>query len=263
MDIHFLGTGEALTNPKRQNTCLFLAQGNDRLLIDCNSVVPSRLMEKQIDYTALEHIFLTHYHVDHIIGIVQLMKHLFIAAYLKKPEDQRRTAPMHFYGNADTLARAKELLRLFELLDGPKETFPRIFHELPMTPHDFKIGSLKLRSFPTDHANMPTLGLIAQTGNGPKMIYSADTVPHLPIYDYVSDGDILIHECNSMTLPKMWGHTTWPQLREHMKTINPGTLYLVHLPQMSDQEESQLREQLALDYGDRLVLSRDGDTITV
>ena len=270
MKIHFLGTGEAVPNIKRQNTCLFFQEGDDHILVDGHAHVSALLKADGFDYTQIEHVFITHYHIDHISGLLNLFEHIFVTNYLRSPENIRRTKTLNLYGNAKALEMARSLLRLFGHYDGDSSYFPVVSHELPMTDHEFMIGKLKINTFPAKHGHttvngpteMPVLGLAVTGKNGKKAIYSADTMPNQPVYDMAEAGDILIHECNSVTKLETPVHTSLHQLKQIMPSLKVDKLYLVHLPYISDEDETALEQSLNEEFDGRMVICKDRQIIS-
>lgn len=262
MRIHILGSSEAVPHAKRKNTCLYFEDGPNHLLVDGHALVSVSLSAKKIDYTQIEHVFLTHKHMDHVLGFLNLLEHIYLTTHYKSPVDMRKGKPINIYGNADVLGRAKELMRIFGHLDGGSVTFPRIFHELPMQAHDFTIGKMKIYSFPTNHGDTHVLGLAVQVQDDRKVVYSVDTIPHQPIYDLLQENDILIHECNNLEKPEVPVHTTLPQLKNLLPSIKAKHVYLVHLPEMDDAKEADLHAQLDASCHGRMSFCHDGQTIT-
>jgi len=75
MKIHFLGTGNGGTLDL-YNTCFVIENEKGNFLIDTGGSIEviRRLKEKNIDYRTLEHIFISHSHTDHILGLFWMFK---------------------------------------------------------------------------------------------------------------------------------------------------------------------------------------------
>ena len=67
--VTLLGTGTPF--PRRGQACasVFVEAGNDKFLLDCGSGAPQNFTSLEIPFTAVDKIFVTHHHVDHIGGI--------------------------------------------------------------------------------------------------------------------------------------------------------------------------------------------------
>lgn len=86
MKLTFLGTGNALVS-HIYNTCFVLDDGHDRLLVDAGggNGVLTQLDRAGIALGSLHHVFVTHAHTDHILGVIWVVR-LFIQRHLAGKE---------------------------------------------------------------------------------------------------------------------------------------------------------------------------------
>ena len=77
-----LGTGNALVT-RCYNTCFVMDNGRDKLLVDAGggNGVLSQLERAGIDGGEIHHIYVTHAHTDHILGVIWMVR-VFIQRYL-------------------------------------------------------------------------------------------------------------------------------------------------------------------------------------
>lgn len=75
MKLTMLGTGHAMVT-ECYNTCFVLREGNRCFLVDGGggNTILSRLKQAQIDWREIGDIFVTHRHVDHLLGIIWMMR---------------------------------------------------------------------------------------------------------------------------------------------------------------------------------------------
>lgn len=75
MEITMLGTGNALVT-ECYNTCFVLHEGAESFLVDGGggNGVLSQLKRAGLDWKNMRTIFVTHKHVDHILGIVWMVR---------------------------------------------------------------------------------------------------------------------------------------------------------------------------------------------
>lgn len=73
--IHMLGTGNAMVT-KCYNTCFAIENKNKYLLIDAGggNGILKQLKKANIAIESIEHIFVTHKHIDHILGVIWLIR---------------------------------------------------------------------------------------------------------------------------------------------------------------------------------------------
>src|SRR5262245_46390145 len=78
----FLGTGGAL-NPERYQPSILVEAGATRLLLDTGGGlgVVRRLMECEIDPSSVNHIFVSHRHLDHAGGLEALLLTMWLHAF--------------------------------------------------------------------------------------------------------------------------------------------------------------------------------------
>ena len=75
MELIMLGTGNAMVT-RCYNTCFILRSSEQHLLVDGGggNTLLRRLQEAHIDWRDLRTIFVTHKHIDHILGIAWMMR---------------------------------------------------------------------------------------------------------------------------------------------------------------------------------------------
>lgn len=255
MKCTFLGTGSALNSIRRHNTSLFLQNGADTLLVDCNGVCVQRLLAIGFPFETLEHIFLTHRHIDHIGALGVLMQQMWLAACHYAPVGKKRTVPLNIYANAETVEAVRRLFDALGVLDHHPGIFPVLLHTLPEDGGEFTTGSTVFRYFPVKHS-IPCFGLRALSGSR-RFVYSGDTEALDLIYEGLKDGDVLVHECNSIDQDRNPGHTTWAELERLLETLPAVSLYLVHLPALDDARDDAFAAGLQERYKGRVVAARD------
>lgn len=80
-----LGTGNALVT-EVYNTCFVIENENQYLLVDGGggSEILKRLKDAKISIADIHHIFVTHKHIDHILGIVWMTRIILFAKICRK-----------------------------------------------------------------------------------------------------------------------------------------------------------------------------------
>lgn len=75
MKLTILGTGNAMVT-ECYNTCFVLSEGKEHFLVDAGggNQILKRLKEAGIAWQDIKEIFVTHKHIDHILGIVWLLR---------------------------------------------------------------------------------------------------------------------------------------------------------------------------------------------
>ena len=70
-----LGTGNALVT-KCYNTCFVIENENDYLMVDAGggNTVLNQLEKAGINWKDVKHIFVTHKHIDHLLGMIWMIR---------------------------------------------------------------------------------------------------------------------------------------------------------------------------------------------
>lgn len=73
LDVVFLGTGGSVPSARRSTACVLVRRGGERLLFDCGEG-GQRQMQRSTGLVQVDDVFLTHYHLDHVLGLLGLVK---------------------------------------------------------------------------------------------------------------------------------------------------------------------------------------------
>ena len=73
LSVLFLGTSGSMPTVQRAPASLLIRRGGDRLLIDCGEGTQRQLL-RSVGLPDIEHVFLTHFHADHFLGLPGMMK---------------------------------------------------------------------------------------------------------------------------------------------------------------------------------------------
>ena len=75
MKLIILGTGNAMVT-RCYNTCFALQQGEDFQLVDADggNGILRQLEQAKLSVSHLHHLFLTHAHTDHLLGVVWVVR---------------------------------------------------------------------------------------------------------------------------------------------------------------------------------------------
>lgn len=233
--------------------CGEVVYGEDRLLIDGGSGIRnfSENILRNSPTVSEFHIYMTHYHWDHLIGL-PFFSPLFIPG-----------KTVHFYSVDPELDRS--LATLFK-----KPNFPVPFEVIakqvrthivkPRVP--FQIGQIKVTPYQLDHPD-PCWGARIEAG-GKSLAWAVDNegIRHsaeqlgadLPLF---TGADLMVFDAQytfDEALEKInWGHSSAPigidlALRESIKRV----VFVHHDPSASDQHIRQAEEQTEVYYKDQI-----------
>lgn len=150
-DIVFLGTSASAPSIYRGLSSAAVLAGEDRFLVDCGEGTQRQILRSGIGFKKLNRIFLTHAHLDHILGLGGLVSTL---TRWENLDD------LHIWGGASTLERVHSLL--FDIV---------FYKQRPPSPvylHEVKEGEVykgknfTVSAFPVTHRGPDCYGYIFQ-----------------------------------------------------------------------------------------------------
>jgi ribonuclease Z len=291
LSVFFAGTAGSVPTARRGLPALLLRAGGDRILIDCGEGTQQQLL-RSIGLPELDAIFLTHYHLDHWLGLVGMLKTFDLRA---------RERPLTVHGPPGLRA----LFRTLQPVIG-RTGYPLSLVELDR--HDeVRFGGYTVASFPVKHrveaygyafleddrpgrfdvaaaralgvAPGPDFGrlqrgepvgdvrpeqVMGETRPGRRIVITGDTAPCQEVEALAHDADLLIHEATFLederARARATSHSTARQAAEVARDAGVRLLALTHLSTRYFPREvrDEAREVFAA-----TVVPRDFDAIAV
>ncbi len=261
LEVTFVGTGSAMPPRDRGTTAFTVRTENLLLLADCGPSVFVDLQRAGIDPGAIDVIFMSHGHADHILGFPQL-------ALLQKFVNKE--PPLRIYCTAAvrevictitklTFPEAADMLPKFEwieLAEGPRQS-----HELT---EDIQLTTEMVFGPPY----MPVLGLrLDFFDKDISLAFSADTAPSDILASLATGCDLLIHEASfSATLqpdvsPELFFHSDARQAGQIAARAGVKRLALAHLSRLHANHRRVLSAEAAEFFKGLILVPDDGDVI--
>jgi ribonuclease Z len=183
----FLGTASALPSATQDNSSLLFESNGYYLMIDCSGTPYRKLLHLGVETKKLQHIVMTHHHVDHCYGLPSLIECLWI---------EGREEPLHIYALRTTIAIIEPLLDLFDLRHRMINYFPIEIHPIDGTEDEliFQDENFIVRTTPTVHA-VPSVATKVIFPKGTDFVYSSDTAPCQTLIDFARGSDNFVMEC--------------------------------------------------------------------
>lgn len=208
MRITLLGTGCPQCHPDRLGPANLVQHDGAAVLVDCGSGVTQRLVAAGSSGAALDAVWLTHLHSDHVVDLYQLI----VSSW-----HQGRDRPQRIFGPRGTQAHVDGLMALWR-----QERELRIAHERRPSTAAFdlevteiepgftgRFGDLTLRAIPVDHFPVAEAYGFAIEAAGRRAVISGDTRPTPALTAAAAGADLLVHECFiHRELPPVPGHRT-------------------------------------------------------
>jgi ribonuclease Z len=224
MDIIFLGTsGHGITN-RRSLPALII---DKKILLDCGEGTVSALNSNQIPVKNIKHIFLSHLHADHWMGLISLLWQIGIY-------EQCYPAPK-IYVPIGMKAHIEAILdHSFSPLH--KLNFDPEISELSIISSSLELENYSISWIQVQHDPI----CYAYKFNN-EIIFSGDTGPCKALNSFIKEIPRLVHEA---TMPDSYtdfahkvNHSTPIDCAKIAKSAGVKKLYLYHLPDISEEQE--------------------------
>ena len=291
LSLFFAGTAGSVPSARRGLPALLLRAGGDRLLFDCGEGTQQQLL-RSVGLPELDAVFLTHYHLDHWLGLLGMVKTFDLRA---------RERPLTLYGPPGLHA----LIEAMRPVIG-RTGFPLRLAELE--PHEeVRFGGYLVAAFPVDHrvtaygyafveddrpgrfdvaaarelgvAEGPDFGrlqrgeevggvrpeqVVGPRRPGRRVVISGDTRPCQTTEVYAHSADVLVHEAtfteDERARARETFHSTAKQAAEIARDAGVRLLALTHLSTRYFPRE--IRDEARAVFPNTIV-PRDFDAIAV
>lgn len=291
MELTFLGTSSALPTKSRNHPSIALKGFGEIILLDCGEGTQRQMSIAGLSPMKINHIFLTHLHGDHFLGLPGLIQSMAFRG---------RIEPLHIYGPLYTEKLLDHIINLgyysinfpiyaYEVSEGLilDENEYQIYctpaeHNVPnmayrveekRTPKFLKEKALELGVKPgpdfgklqsgnpvtvKDEVIMPEQ-VLGEERKGRQIVYTGDTQPTHNIVEFARGVDVLIHESTFEESLKNravdTGHSTSADAARIAKEAEVKNLILTHISTRY-QDTAQLEKE-ALNIFKNLIIAKD------
>ena len=300
LTVRFLGTSASRPTVERNVTSVAIVREGETLLLDCGEGTQRQMMRYGISF-ALEDIFFTHMHADHMLGVIGLFRTLSL---------QGRTEPMRLWGPRGSAALLKQAISL----GSEKQPFPLEINEVtPDSP--IKRKGYSIVPYAADHKDRVALGfalveeirlgrfnpdkarelgipegpawgrihkgqsvtledgrviepseLVGEARPGRRIVFTGDTRPAKSTIDISEGADLLIHEATfsdeEHARAVETGHATSREAALVAAQAGVKQLVLTHLSARYSVNAAELLQQ-AKEIFPETVVARDGFELEV
>jgi ribonuclease Z len=266
LTVTFLGTAGSLPTPERNPSAIMINREGDLILFDCGEGTQRQMMRARTGMMRLNHIFITHLHADHILGIPGLIETM---AFQGRERPLVIAGPVHTIELVEKLSSICCLARDFEVkaMDlKPGEVFRmkdcqveslETHHSVPSLGFSL-VEDQRLGKFNRDAAvalgvpSGPSFGklqhghsikingtliqpeqVMGRPRPGRKIVYSGDTRPCRTVELASCNADLLIHDGALSDDMAEWAsetkHSTAGEAAQLAKRANVRQLVLTHI----------------------------------
>jgi ribonuclease Z len=300
MRVTFLGTSGAVPTTARNVSAVCLRREGERFLFDCGEGTQRQMMRFNTGFS-VSHLFVSHTHGDHVLGIPGL---------LQTWDFNDREEPLAIHTPGGTRGTIEGLLSA----TGARPSYPVRINEV--TPGDVALDreDYEVRAFETDHRTTSVGYVLVEDDRrgrfdrehaeelgvpvGPKfsrlhdgepveledgtvvrpeqvvgpprpgrrVVYTGDTRPTAATVEAAGDADLLIHEAtfaeDRRERAGQTGHSTAAQAAELARRAGVKRLALTHVSSRYAGNDERL-EREAREVFERAFLPDDGDDVEV
>ena len=298
--VRLLGTSASRPTVERNVASVAIVREGETLLVDCGEGTQRQMMRYGVSF-GLADIFFTHFHADHVIGVIGLLRTMSL---------QGRTDPLRIWGPRG----AQRTMKRAEDFGMDRLTFPIQVEELDagkvIGRKDYSIVT-----FPVDHRGSRSLGyalveeerkgrfnpelarslgipegplwgeihrgrsvtladgrviepsqLVGAPRTGRKVVITGDTRPCAGTVEAARGADVLVHEATfgdeEAARAIETGHSTAREAAMVARDAGVGTLLLTHFSARYSRDASDLGKE-ARQCFERTIVGKDGMELEV
>ena len=300
LSITFLGTSASRPTVERGVSAVAVVREGETILVDCGEGTQRQMMRYGVSF-ALGDILFTHFHTDHFLGVLGLLRTLTL---------QDRKEPLRIYGPKGVL----QMLKRADGLGVERLTFPLEVFEV--TPGEaIKRKDYDLLPFPVEHRAQVAVGyalveherrgvfnpdlarsfgipegplwgrihkgetitlddgrsidpatLVGPTRSGRRVVVTGDTRPCAATIDASKNADVLVHEATfgdeEAQRALETGHSTAREAADVAAAAEVKRLILTHFSARYSANPAELERQ-ARERFSSASCARDGQEVTV
>ncbi|MCX6817745.1 MAG: ribonuclease Z [Candidatus Aenigmarchaeota archaeon] len=265
LDMTFLGTGSGPPTKTRNHSAIYLHYDTHNMLFDCGEGTQRQMIiANGISFMKLDHIFITHWHADHWVGLIGLLYTMNLEGrsrplYIHGPDAERFIGDildLDYWGSGfrvipkDVPSEGNMEMKILENDEFEITSIPTR-HSVPSVAYCFRekdkvnvdiekaeklyglkqgkmVGTLKDKGEVEIKGKKIKLEDVGVRKAGIKVVYSGDTEPCQNVLAISKDADVLIHDATFIETKEDMMHSGAKEAAEIAKKAGVKNLILTH-----------------------------------
>ena len=222
MKLTILGSGTSVPHPERASPAHWLETPNGKILLDISADAPHRMAQEGLDWTNLDAIWVSHFHLDHMGGLPT-----FLFGTKWAPQTQSRTKPLKIFGPeglreiVETISNSNS----YGLLEQP---FPIKIVEVAAYANFEIVRGITATTLKTPHTK-ESLALGLKDEDSKLFVYTSDTGFSEDLGPFAKHAALLLMECSFRKNKPVQKHLELADAMRLAHECAPEKLVLTHL----------------------------------
>ena len=252
MKLTILGSGTVVPDGSRNSAGYFLELPDARLMLDCGAGTVHALARYGLPWEQITHLFVSHFHVDHVGEIASLFSAFRYGMKTTRTEKLTVIGPSGLDRVMDGLGTAFGS-NLFE------EKFPVELRMLTAGER-IELGPDSTLSVAKTPHTPESLAVRIESG-GRAVCYTGDTAYSDQLASFFSGADLLVSECSFREPRERVAHLSVKEAAQLATRSSVAKLIVTHF--YFEVNEAELKEELEKYFVGEVIVGRDGLSVEV
>ena len=222
MKLTILGSGTSVPHPERASPAHWLETRSGTILLDISADAPHRMAQEALDWTNLDAIWISHFHLDHMGGLAP-----FLFGIKWAPQTQSRTRPLRIFGHEGL----RDIVETFSESNNYgllEQRFPVEIVEVTANAKFEIVPGIIATTLKTPHTK-ESLALGLKDDDSKLFVYTSDTGFSEDLGPFAKHAALLLMECSFRRNKPVQKHLELADAMRLAHECAPEKLVLTHL----------------------------------